>query len=63
VVRGAESSLLTAQGAEALVAELPGARLVEIEGAGHNVHLERPTEVLSAVERFLANADDVGASE
>ena len=62
VVRGAESSLLTAQGAEALVAELPGARLVEIEGAGHNVHLERPTEVLTAMERFLANADGVGAS-
>ncbi len=62
VVRGAESSLLTAQGAEALVAEVSGARLVEIEGAGHNVHLERPTEVLNALERFLANADDIGAS-
>ncbi|MER7503860.1 alpha/beta hydrolase [Nonomuraea pusilla] len=32
---------------------LPGARLVYLPGAGHNVHQDRPREVLAAVEAFL----------
>ena len=53
VVRGGESTLLTAAGAAALVSEIPGAKLVEIPGAGHNVQLERPAEVLEIAARFL----------
>jgi pimeloyl-ACP methyl ester carboxylesterase len=54
LVRGAESPLLSRDGALAIVAEIRGARLVEIEGAGHNVHLERPARFLEAVLSFLA---------
>jgi pimeloyl-ACP methyl ester carboxylesterase len=55
IVRGGASSLLSAEGAAELASEIPGARLIEIAGAGHNVHLERPTEVLDAMRGFLAN--------
>ena len=53
IVRGERSSILTREGAEEVFSELPDARLVEIEGAGHNVHLERPDEVVSAMLDFL----------
>jgi pimeloyl-ACP methyl ester carboxylesterase len=58
VVRGGKSSLLSAEGAAELVAQIPGARLCEISDAGHNVHLERPGEVLRALEEFLAGKLD-----
>jgi pimeloyl-ACP methyl ester carboxylesterase len=54
VVRGGESTLLTAEGAAELARELPHARTVEVAGAGHNVHLERPEAFLAAVLDFLA---------
>ena len=54
MIRGANSTLLTREGAESVVAKLPTARLIEISGAGHNVHLERPTEVIVAVAEHLA---------
>jgi pimeloyl-ACP methyl ester carboxylesterase len=60
VVRGAESPLLSREGALAVVAEIPGARLVEIPGAEHNVHLEQPERFLAAVQGFLG---EVYASE
>jgi pimeloyl-ACP methyl ester carboxylesterase len=53
VIRGANSTLLTRDGAESVVAKLPSARLIEISGAGHNVHLERPSEVIVAVADHL----------
>jgi pimeloyl-ACP methyl ester carboxylesterase len=53
LIRGAESGLLSAEGAAGLVGELPSARCIEIAGAGHNVHLERPEAVLEAVQGFL----------
>ena len=54
IVRGKESPVLTPDGARALVEELPEARLVEIDGAGHHAHLDRPEEVSSALNDFLA---------
>jgi pimeloyl-ACP methyl ester carboxylesterase len=54
LIRGEVSGLLTAAGAAGLVAELPSARSIEIAGAGHNVHLERPDAVLEAIHGFLA---------
>lgn len=54
VVRGAESGLLTADGMAELVSELPRATALEIAGAGHNVHLERPAEVLEGIEAFCS---------
>jgi pimeloyl-ACP methyl ester carboxylesterase len=53
LIRGQESRLLSAEGARELVAELPSARWIEIAGAGHNVHLERPAAVLEAMSGFL----------
>jgi pimeloyl-ACP methyl ester carboxylesterase len=53
ILRGAESPLLTAEGAAALAGEIPNARLVEIPGAGHHLQLERPDACLAALEPFL----------
>jgi pimeloyl-ACP methyl ester carboxylesterase len=58
LVRGAESPLLSREGALALASEIRGARLVEIEGAGHNVHLEQPGRFLAAVLAFLTGVRD-----
>lgn len=54
VLRGSESPMLTQEGARSLVGELPDARLVVIEGAGHHVHLDRPDAFLDAVVPFLS---------
>jgi pimeloyl-ACP methyl ester carboxylesterase len=54
IVRGAESPILSPEGAQALVREIPDARLVEIAGAEHNVHLEQPERFLEAALAFLA---------
>ena len=53
LVRGAESTLLSREGAEQLAGELPDCRVVEIPGCGHNVHLERPDEVVAAIRDHL----------
>ena len=39
--------------AEKLVAEIPGARLATIEGAGHLPSLERPDELNALLLEFL----------
>ncbi len=57
VVRGAESRLLSADGARELVAELPNANLRVIENAGHHVLLDRPGELLAALRTFLRELD------
>ena len=54
IVRGERSSILTEEGAAEVLAELPRATLVEIEVAGHNVHLECPHEVVGAILDFLS---------
>lgn len=53
VVRGGKGTL-TAAAAQRMVESLPGARLVEISEAGHDVHLEQPAAWQQAVEEFLA---------
>ncbi len=53
VVRGESSSLLPTHGAEAIVSEIPDARIAEVEGAGHHVQLDRPGDTLAVVRRFL----------
>lgn len=55
VVRGAESTLLTDEGAKAWTGEIPGAELAVVVGAGHHVHLDRPDAVRALLERFLAS--------
>lgn len=53
VLRGAESTLLSAEGMQRLLGELPQARGREIRAAGHNLHLEQPEACLAALENFL----------
>ena len=53
ILRGGESELLVHEAAEAFRDELPDARLVEIEGAGHHLQLDRPAEVLKELRSFL----------
>jgi pimeloyl-ACP methyl ester carboxylesterase len=60
IVRGAESPILSREGALELVGQIPGARLIEIAGAEHNVHLEQPERFLEAVVEFLAEVHSDG---
>jgi pimeloyl-ACP methyl ester carboxylesterase len=53
ILRGEASPLLSAAGAHELARGIPGARLVEIPGAGHHVQMERPREWLAAILPFL----------
>ena len=54
VLRGERSTLLTEEGLGDLLERLPDGRGLSLPGAGHNVHLERPAEVLHALTAFLA---------
>lgn len=40
--------------ARRMQADLPNARLSIVEGAGHNVHMEKPEEFIAIVDAFLA---------
>jgi pimeloyl-ACP methyl ester carboxylesterase len=52
VVR-AGNGMLPAEEARAMVERLRRAQLIEIAGAGHDLHLDSPAEWREAVERFL----------
>jgi pimeloyl-ACP methyl ester carboxylesterase len=53
LLRGEESGLLTHEGALEIVSMIPDARLVEIAGAGHHVHIDQPALVVEAILEFL----------
>ena len=53
LLRGAASRLLTPEGARELATALPRCRLVEIEDAGHHVHIDRPEAVIREIRAFL----------
>ena len=54
VVRGEFDSLFSENCGLTLVREQPNAQMVEIEGAGHLPHQEKPAEFLQRVEKWLA---------
>jgi esterase len=54
VVRGGASPLFGADIAERMVETNPQVRVVEIPGAGHSVHHEKPAEVIAAMRSFLS---------
>lgn len=54
VIRGAESELLSSEGASELCEELPHGRTLEIMGSGHHVLLDRPDELIVAAQSFLS---------
>jgi pimeloyl-ACP methyl ester carboxylesterase len=60
VVRAARG-IVAADVARAMLDGCPRARLVELEDAGHDVHLERPAEWRAALTAFL-DALDAGAA-
>jgi pimeloyl-ACP methyl ester carboxylesterase len=49
VVRGAQDTLIPKAHAEAYAAEIPGARLVEVDGAAHLLAIEKPAELAAHV--------------
>lgn len=53
-LRGAESTILTADDLAELGALVPNGRTVEVSGATHNPHLENPAAVADAIHDFLA---------
>jgi pimeloyl-ACP methyl ester carboxylesterase len=53
VVVGSEDALTGVEGARAVSASVPGARLEVIEGAGHGPHLETPMAFARIVAAFL----------
>jgi esterase len=57
VIRGDRSDVLPSEGAAALAADLPDGRLVEIRGAGHNVHRDAPEQLALEITRFASTLD------
>lgn len=57
VIRGAESEALSAHAAGRMIQELPRGRLIDIPGAGHDVHIDQPEALIAAVVGFLATAE------
>lgn len=53
LVRGELSGLLSRESAQRMTQEHTDCRFLEISGAGHSVPLERPRELLSAIQSFL----------
>jgi 3-oxoadipate enol-lactonase len=54
VVHGAEDEVAPPALARAMAARIPGARYVEVSGAGHLAPLEQPEQVTRALREFLA---------
>ncbi|MBM4440527.1 MAG: alpha/beta fold hydrolase [Candidatus Rokubacteria bacterium] len=53
LVRGAESDILTAEIAKAMLAAQPHAELAEVAGAGHTVPGDQPEAFVALLRRFL----------
>jgi pimeloyl-ACP methyl ester carboxylesterase len=53
ILRGADSTLLTGPVARRMQEQVPGSRLIELENAGHWVHLEQPDAFRRAVTHFI----------
>ena len=57
VVRGAESAILSDEGARKLCSELPRGELATVEEAGHHVQIDRPEALIAVLADFLARHD------
>jgi pimeloyl-ACP methyl ester carboxylesterase len=53
VVHGKQDTLIPAAHAEAYAAEIPGARLVEVDGAAHLLSIEKPAELAALVREHV----------
>ncbi len=63
VVRGANSGILTADGAERLRNALPQGTLVTVPDCGHNVHGQNTKGFIAAIGGFLAAAQSSGQAD
>ena len=54
IVHGSGDELIARAHAEAYAAAIPDARIVDVEGAGHMLTLEKPAELARLVREFLA---------
>lgn len=54
VVVGKEDWICPAEESRLIAGAIPGAELLEVEGANHSVHIEKNAEVVAAVRAFLA---------
>jgi pimeloyl-ACP methyl ester carboxylesterase len=54
VIHGAQDTLAPKAISEAYAAEIPDARLVDVNGGAHLVTLERPEEITQLVREFVA---------
>jgi pimeloyl-ACP methyl ester carboxylesterase len=61
VVRGEDGDVARDE-ARAMAEALPHARMAEIAGAGHNVHLDNPAGWRAAIEEFLNRLSDTPAA-
>ncbi|MGE0680792.1 MAG: alpha/beta fold hydrolase [Candidatus Binatia bacterium] len=53
LIRGGESKTLSLEVAQAMAAQCPRLRTIEIPGAGHHVFLDKPAAFLEVVRKFL----------
>ena len=53
VIAGADDEIAPAPGQHTLVAQLPNAELVMLDGVGHLIHYEQPAQAADALRRFL----------
>ncbi len=56
VLRGADSPVLRPEVAEAMVAQMPNARLKVVPEAGHGIGLDNPEVFESEIRAFLTSA-------
>lgn len=61
VLHGTGDRMVAVENARRLAAEIPGARLALLDGAGHVYHSERPDEADAVVLAFLAEVDAAGS--
>lgn len=54
-IRGGNSTYIADQYLDTLFSQFPQAKIVTIEGAGHNVHAEKTAQVLMALHDFIEN--------
>jgi pimeloyl-ACP methyl ester carboxylesterase len=57
ILRGARSDVFHDEDAEDLASQLPSARWVRIDGAGHSIQGENPKALIEEVRRFLAELE------
>jgi pimeloyl-ACP methyl ester carboxylesterase len=53
---GAEDQICDPEASQAAYETVPGARIAEIEGAGHSPNVEKPEETAQLIEEFAAEA-------